>query len=81
MMAFFFSPVAGTLLGLFLVICLICVGLRSVGNKIASADVPETPSVRETNRRLGPMTWQEHVASALLIVIIVAVAVGLAMIT
>ena len=81
MMAFFFSPVAGTLLGLFLVICLICVGLKAAGNKVASAEIPETPSIKEINRRLGPMTWQEYVVSAVLIAVIAAVAIGIAMIT
>lgn len=81
MTAFFFSSEAGLILGLLLIISLIFLGLKSVSNKIISADVPKTPSIKEINQLFGPMTWQEYVVSAILIAIIVAVTVGLAMIT
>lgn len=81
MAALFFSSEAGLILGLLLVISLIVVGLKSVSNKIVSSDIPETPSFKEIHKRLGPMTWQEYVASAILIAIFVAVVIGLAKIT
>ncbi|MDO4984758.1 MAG: hypothetical protein Q4E48_03585 [Prevotella sp.] len=81
MTALFFSSEAGLILGLLLVISLIFLGLKSISRKIVSSNVVETPSIKEINNRLGPMTWQENVASVILIAVIVAVAVGLAMIT
>lgn len=81
MTAFLFSSEAGLILGLLLVISLIFLGLKSISRKIVSSNVVETPSIKEINNRLGPMTWQENVASVILIAVIVAVAVGLAMIT
>lgn len=81
MTAFFFSSEAGLILGLLLVISLIFLGLKSISRKIVSSNVVETPSIKEINNRLGPMTWQENVASVILIAVIVAVTVGLAMIT
>ena len=81
MAAFFFSSEAGLLLDLTLIGVLIWTGVKSAARCLDTVDHTKTMTWKEFKKEVGPMTWQEYVASAILIAIIVAVTVGLAMIT
>jgi hypothetical protein len=81
MTVFFIPPEAGFLLGLILIGVLIWKGLKSAARSLDTVDQTKTMTWKELKKQIGPMTWEERIVSVILIAIIVAISIGLAMIT
>lgn len=81
MMAFFFSPVAGLLLGLILIGVLIWTGVESAARILGTADHTKTMTWKEFKKEAGPMTWTERIVTVILIALFVAFVVWIASIT
>lgn len=78
---FFASPGTWLLIGLAMIVGLVWMGVRHLSQKVSLADNANTPSWKEINKQLGPMTWQEHIVSAVLILLFVAIVVWIASVT
>ena len=81
MMAFFFSHVAGLMLGLILIGVLICTGLKSAARSLETVDHTKTMTWKEFKKEAGPMTWQERIVTVIQIALFVALVVWIASIT
>ena len=60
---------------------LIAAGIRSASKNVSSVDPDFNEKFQEVKKNMGPMTWQERIVSAILIMLIIAISIGLAMIT
>lgn len=80
-MYFGLSPIAGTILAIFLIVYLIGLGIKSAGKSFTSTDYSNTPSFKEIRKELGPMTWQERIVGIIIIVLFVCFVIWLALIT
>ena len=77
-MFFTLSPLAGCLLGLMLIIVLIWTVIKSVGRKMPSTDPDFDRKYKEVMKNMGPMTWQEHIVSAVIIIAFIALVAWIA---
>ena len=77
-MFFTLSPLAECLLGLMLIIALIWTVIKSVGRKMPSTDPDFDGKYKEVMKNMGPMTWQEHIVSAVIIIAFVALVAWIA---
>jgi len=77
-MFFTLSPLAGCMLGLMLIIVLIWTVIKSVGRKMPSTDPDFDGKYKEIMKNMGPMTWQEHIVSAVIIIAFVALVAWIA---
>ena len=82
MMYFGISPTAGAILALILIAWLIGAGVKSAGKNVSNSSVEPLSKEewKKVKEELGPMTWEERIASAVIIIIFIAVVAGLAMI-
>lgn len=71
----FITPGMGLLIALIIIGWLIGVGMKSAGRKIQSYNPPKTMTWKELKKEVGPMTWQERIVSAVIIVAFVALVV------
>ncbi len=81
MMAFFFSPTAGLLLGLMLIGVLIWTGVKSAARSLDTVDHTKTMTWKEFKRETGTMTWTERIVTVILLILFVAFVVWIAGIT
>ena len=77
-MFFTLSPLAECLLGLMLIIALIWTVIKSVGRKMPSTDPDFDGKYKEVMKNMGPMTWQEHIVSAVIIIAFIALVAWIA---
>lgn len=72
------SPEVGLLIALIIAAWLIGNGVKSAAKMLPSPDPEFDDKYKSLMKKLGPMTWQEHVVGALLIVAFVALVVWIA---
>ena len=66
------SPTAGTIVAIILIAYLIAVGIRAVCKNAPMVAPDFQEKYEEFNKNMGPMTWQERIVSAILIILLVA---------
>lgn len=82
MTAFFFTSSGfGLFCTIFIVGWLIWAGMKSAGKCLDSAGQTKDMTWRQFKKEVGPMTRQEHIVSAVLIVLFIAFIIWIAEIT
>ena len=78
-MFYLISPGIGCLLGLILLVWLAGAALRSAGGKMLETSGPVDPETwKEYKKQAGPMTLKERVATAVIVVVFLAIVIGIA---
>lgn len=68
-MFFGMSPIAGTIIGIILIVWLIGSGVKSAGKKVSESprEHMSEEELKEKIKELGPLTWKEHLIGILAI--------------
>lgn len=66
------SPEMGFLIAIVIIVWLIGAGVKSIGRSLPSVDSDSDDKYREITKNMGPMTWQERIVGAVIIIAFVA---------